>query len=385
MKLNSINYKGTAAAAAVVAALLFQAQRPAHADGFLVDTCVLHGNEGFGFGVSELGSVTGFSVGGYYAFRTKPGGFMCDDLEGGAPETCVHHYSLNNQVSGGIVASIGYDIHQKTGIPVRVVGDCIPTAGHWQAFIHYDVPWASPVIAVARLLPEPYGASESSARAVVDAGTAMSHVVGYATVGSRTYACYWFTHTNGSTQLTNLGTTYLSTHTNSYVLDTTGTNHVGYYNEGSESSDRGFLIRGTNVYTLSAEWTTAALGISPTTGLIAGYQVTNGYTKPMYWRIIAGDPKGGTALSLGGYNHGVARAVSDAGIIVGSLWNTANDEVACRWLTNGSVATLNYISGNTNYNIIRANNINSASGKHTTGVMKDLSTGYRRPFLFYDW
>jgi hypothetical protein len=385
MKMNSINYKGTAAAAAVIAALLFQAQRAARADGFLLDTCVLHGNEGYGFGVSETARVCGFSFGGYYAFRTKPGGYMCDDLEGGAPDTCVHDYTLVKQIPNGSLVSIAYDIHQSPSGPVRIAGDVLPTNGHWQAYAYYDVPWTSPIISVAHLLQEPYGTTASSARAIVPAGTSMSHVLGYATVGSRSYACYWLAHTNGSIQLTNLGTTYLGTHTNSYALDTDGTNHVGYYNDGSESSNRGFIITGTNVQTIYAYSAGAALGISPSTRLIAGYYVSNGYTRPIYWRMTSGSPCA-TLLPLGTYSNGMARAVSDAGIIVGSIWNTANDEVACRWTTNGSVATLNYISGTTSYNLIRAYNINSASGKHTTGLMKDLNNNNRmRPFMFYDW
>jgi hypothetical protein len=285
-------------------------------------------------------------------------------------------------ISGGVSASIAYDIYQSGSNPIRVAGDVLPTSSHWRAYAYYEDPSTSPVTKAAHQLQEPAGASESSARAIVAAGSGWSHAVGYAVVTNRAYACYWLVNHEGSIQLTNLGTTYLSAYTNSYALDTDGTRHVGYCNHGSDASNRGFAIVGTNAFTQGG----AFLGISRTTGLVAGYWVSNGYTRPMYWRIRPGAASlSDHSLQMGGYSHGSARAVGDNDIIVGSLWNSASDEVACRWLTNGSVATLNSMSPDLQWNMTRAYNINSGSGKHTTGIMKNVFTGEARAFNFYGW
>ena len=362
----------------VAQALLFPSAMKA-ASGTLIDLGLLHGISSYGFGISDSGRVSGHSAGGYYAFRTAVHHELTSHSDAGE---CVHDY-LTNVISGGVTASIAYDIYQSGTAPLRVVGDCLPTSGHWQAYAYHEDPSTTPPARTARLLSEPSGASESSARAVISAGTGLSHVAGYATVTNRSYACYWFVNHEGSVQFTNLGSLYLGSHTNSYALDTDGTRHVGYYNEGSESSDAPFLISGTNVYVLNAYTPSAALGIS-SSGLIAGYYVSNSITKPTFWRIIDGTMHA-SYLSLGSYTHGMARAVSNDGVLVGSLWNSATDEVACRWLTNGTVQTLNDIAGDIDWNMTRANNINSAAGKDTTGIMKNVNTGEVRAFMFYGW
>jgi len=327
-----------------------------------------------GYGISDTGRAAGECSS--RAFRTQRNQAISMDGSGGDDLHSTLHALVPPPTN--LSHTRAFAIKQTGTAQMEIVGETYDTT-NWRPFWYYESD--NGATKFVQLLYSGVG----SALAVVPAATPgnASAVVGFVKVGGTDHAAYWSLNTTQN-WLYDYGNNFFPGEA-SYATDTDVNRTVGYRG----SAPQAFLIDGTarTLSTPSGTTGSAALGMSTTasTSKVAGYYIINGLTKPISWSYTGNGQSTYVVLSLpGDATQGSARAVNDAGDIVGSVWGGSAGEVACLWSSSGTVTVLSSIYPDLNWSFTRAYKINSSgAGRKIVGF--GTHNGSQRGFVLSNW